>query len=52
MKMKLAKTQKLLLFVAGPLPILIGTFISASPIEFYASNSIELGSNPSLLNEL
>ena len=52
MKMKLAKTQKLLLFVAGALLILIGTFISASPIDFYASNSIDLGSNVSLLNEL
>jgi hypothetical protein len=52
MKMKLAKTQKLLLFVAGALLILIGTFISASPIDFYASNSIDLGPNVSLLNEL
>jgi hypothetical protein len=52
MKMKLAKAQKLLLFVAGVLLILIGAFISASPIDFYASNSIDLGSNVSLLNEL
>lgn len=52
MKVKLAKTQKLLLFVAGAVLILIGTFISASPIDFYASNSIDLGSNVSLLNEL
>ena len=50
--MKLARTQKLFLFVAGALLILIGTFISASPIDFYASNSIDLGANVSLLNEL
>ncbi len=52
MRMKLAKTQKLLLFVAGALLILIGASISASPIDFYASNGIDLGSNVSLLNEL
>lgn len=52
MEMKLAKTQKLLLLVAGALLILIGTFISTSPIDFYASNSIDLGSNVSLVNEL
>lgn len=52
MKTRLAKTQKLLLFVAGALLILIGTCISASPIDFYASNNIDLASNISLLNEL
>ncbi len=52
MEINLAKTQQLLLFVAGTMLILIGTFISASPIDFYASNSIDLGSNVSLLNEL
>lgn len=50
--MKPAKTQKLLLFVAGALLILIGTFIGVSPVDFYASNSIDPGSNVSLLNEL
>ena len=29
-----------------------GTFILASPVDFYASNNIELGANVSLLNEL
>jgi hypothetical protein len=52
MKMKLAKTQKALLLVSGALLILVGTFIFASPVDFYASNNIELGPNVSLLNEL
>ena len=52
MKTKLAITQKAVLLVAGSLLILIGTFILASPVDFYASNSIELGANVSLLNEL
>jgi len=52
MKTKLAKTQKALLLVAGALLILVGTFIIASPVDFYASNNIELGANVSLLNEL
>ena len=52
MKTKLAKTQKVLLLVAGALLILVGTFILTSPIDFYASNDIELGANVSLLNEL
>jgi hypothetical protein len=52
MKTKLAITQKALLLVAGALLILVGAFIIASPVDFYASNNIELGANPSLLNEL
>ena len=52
MKAKLAKTQKALLPVAGALLILVGTFIIASPVVFYAANNIEVGANPSLLNEL
>ena len=52
MKTKLANTQKALLFVAGALLILVGTFILASPDDFYASNNIELDANVSLLNEL
>lgn len=52
MKTKLLVTQKALLFVAGALLVLVGTFIIASPTEFYASNKIELGADPSLLNEL
>jgi len=52
MKMKLVKTQKLLLFIAGALLILIGMYISTSPVDFYASNSIAVGSNVSLINEL
>lgn len=52
MKTKLVKTQKALLLVSGALLILVGTFILASPVDFYASNNIELGPNVSLLNEL
>jgi len=52
MQTKLAKTQKAILLVAGALLILVSTFILASPVDFYASNSIELGANVSLLNEL
>lgn len=52
MKTKLAKIRTALLLVAGALLILIGTFIIASPADFYASNNIELGTNVSLLNEL
>ena len=52
MKTKLAKTQRLLLLVAGVLLILVAALIIASPVDFYASNSIELGANVSLLNEL
>ena len=52
MKTKLAKAQAVLLLVAGAMLILVGIFIMASPVEFYASNGIELGTNPSLLNEL
>ena len=48
----LSKIQMLLLLVSGALLILIGAMIVAAPIDFYASNSIELGSNVSLLNEL
>ena len=52
MKTILTKAQSALLLVAGALLILIGTFILTSPIDFYASNNIELGANVSLLNEL
>lgn len=52
MTTKMAKTRTALLLVAGALLILVGTFILTSPADFYASNSIELGANPSLLNEL
>ena len=52
MKTKLVTTQKALLLVAGALLILVSTFILTSPVDFYASNNIELGANVSLLNEL
>ncbi len=52
MKTRLVKTQQALLLVAGALLILVSIFILASPADFYASNSIELGANVSLLNEL
>ena len=52
MKPKLAKTQNAVLFVAGGLLTLVGSFILAAPVDFYASNNIDLGANVSLLNEL
>lgn len=52
MSQKLAKTQILLLLVAGVLLTLVATFIIVSPNDFFAANSIELGTNVSLLNEL
>ena len=52
MKTILNKTRSILLLVAGGLLILIGAYILTSPVDFYASNSIELGANVSLLNEL
>ena len=52
MKSKLAMTQKITLLVAGALLILVGAFIVASPVDFYAANNIEIGANVSLLNEL
>ena len=52
MKMKFSLIQNLLLFVAGTLLVLVAAMIMTSPIDFYASNSIDLGSNVSLLNEL
>ena len=48
----LSKLQILLLLIAGALLILIGVMILVSPVDFYASNDIALGSNVSLLNEL
>jgi len=52
MKTILTKIQKPLLLFAGTLLILIGALIVVSPVDFYATNSIDLGSNVSLLNEL
>ena len=52
MKMKFSLIQNLLLLVAGTLLVLVAAMIMTSPIDFYASNSIDLGSNVSLLNEL
>ncbi len=52
MKTRLAKTQKVLLLIAGALLLLVSGFILAAPAEFYAANNIELGANVSLLNEL
>ncbi len=52
MKTKLAIAQKALLLLAGALLILVSALILTSPVDFYASNNIELGSNVSLLNEL
>ena len=52
MKSKLAKTQKVVLLVAGMLLILVSILVITSPVDFYAANNIELGANVSLLNEL
>ena len=52
MKPKLVKMQKAVLFVAGGLLTLVGSLILAAPVDFYASNNIDLGANVSLLNEL
>ncbi len=52
MKTKLAITRIALLLVAGALLVLIGSLILVSPADFYASNGIEPGANPSLMNEL
>ncbi len=52
MTTKLVIAQKITLLVAGALLILVGGFIIGAPVDFYAANSIELGANPSLLNEL
>ena len=48
----LTKIQIPLLLMAGALLSLVGVMILATPIDFYAANSIELDSNVSLLNEL
>ena len=52
MKTPLVTTQTALLLVAGGLLILVATLILTGPVDFYASNNIELGTNLSLLNEL
>lgn len=52
MNTKLVKTQIAVLLVAGALLILVGGFILAAPIDFYATNDISLGANVNLLNEL
>lgn len=52
MKNKLVKTQMVILLVSGALLILVSTSIIVSPTDFYAANSIEIGANASLLNEL
>ncbi|MEM7209513.1 MAG: DUF4345 domain-containing protein [Pseudomonadota bacterium] len=52
MTTKFAKTQLLILFIAGALLVLVGGYILAAPTSFYASNNIELGTNISLINEL
>lgn len=50
--MKLLKTKIALLMVSGLLLIVVGASIIVSPEQFYSSNSIDLGTNISLLNEL
>ena len=48
----LTKTRAGLLFVAGALLLLVGSFILAAPTAFYATNGIDPGGNVNLLNEL
>lgn len=50
--MKNSKILKTVLFISGLIAIAIGTAIVIIPTTFYATYSIELGSNVSLLNEL
>ena len=52
MKLKLEKTQKVVLLVAGVILILVGVLVISSPDDFYAANNIDLEANISLLNEL
>ncbi|MFK8021124.1 MAG: DUF4345 domain-containing protein [Pseudomonadales bacterium] len=44
--------QKILLLIAGAILLLVSGYILVSPLAFYASNGIVLGSNISLINEL
>ena len=48
----LMKTRAGLLFVAGALLLLVGSFILAAPAAFYATNGIDPAGNVNLLNEL
>lgn len=52
MNTKLDKIQTTVLLLAGTLLIVIGALILTLPVDFYASNNIELEANVSLLNEL
>lgn len=52
MKTKLKHARSAVLLVAGTLLILIGASILLSPVDFYATNNIELGKNISLINEI
>ncbi|MEM7069890.1 MAG: DUF4345 family protein [Pseudomonadota bacterium] len=52
MKFRLEKTQKVVLFIAGVLLIVVGVLVTTSPDEFYAANNIELNANVNLINEL
>ncbi|MFK7995269.1 MAG: DUF4345 domain-containing protein [Granulosicoccus sp.] len=52
MKISFEKIQAVVLFVSGTLLALVGAAIITSPAAFFGSNSIELGQNISLLNEL
>lgn len=52
MNMRLLKTQKVVLLIAGTLLIGVGSFILLSPATFYSANDIYPGANVSLLNEL
>ena len=51
-KMKNSKVLKVILFVSGLIAAVIGSSILLMPETFYALNSIDLGGNTSLLNEI
>ena len=52
MNKTISKSQTGVLLVAGTLLIAVAVFVLVSPVSFYAANTIELGTNVSLLNEI
>ena len=50
--MKNSKVLKSILIISGLIASVIGATILLAPVAFYATYGIELGGNPSLLNEI
>lgn len=50
--MKISKTHKIILLIAGLIGAGIGAMILFSPVAFYAASGIELGENISLLSDI